>query len=377
MNVIIWGANHNNTLGLVRSLGEANHHVCLLLYKSRINYVSKSKYVSELFYVNSNVPIVDQIICICQRLYSKPVVFTTSDDDAAYIIDHQKELLPYCFFENGGMTSYNLNKYRDKDKECRLAIECGFSTPRTWLIESPEGNDDIFPYPLLTKANNSINGGKSVLRIVNNLDELKHHLASIPAENYPIQIQEFIDKDYELMLLGCSLNGGETVLSPVAQRKIRFYPQINSKGSFSYSIDPSKDEKLIDLQKKVKTYLNTINYTGLFSAEFVYKYGTYYFLEINLRNDGTSYISTKSGYNLPNILCKFFEKGEFSCPACFKKCYYMVNMADIRHVFEGKLSLWAWWKDFRKTTCYSHYNKIDKKPYFWFVFSLFYEKLIK
>lgn len=43
-----------------------------------------------------------------------------------------------------------------------------------------------------------------------------------------------------------------------------------------------------------------IGYEGIFSAEFMIdKDGKYWFLEINLRNSGWSYASTKLGMNLP------------------------------------------------------------------------------
>ena len=53
MNTIVFGSNHNNTLGLVWSLGEAGHNVYLILLDSRINYVDKTRYVKNCVYVDS------------------------------------------------------------------------------------------------------------------------------------------------------------------------------------------------------------------------------------------------------------------------------------------------------------------------------------
>lgn len=55
MNAIVLGANHNNALGLVRSLGETNNKVYLLLYKDIINFVALSKYVTNCFFVDTHI----------------------------------------------------------------------------------------------------------------------------------------------------------------------------------------------------------------------------------------------------------------------------------------------------------------------------------
>lgn len=373
MNTIVLGANHNNALGLVRSLGESNNKVYVLLYKDFINYVALSKYVTKCYYIDRQHSKVEQIINICKTLESKPLLFSTSDEDATYINDNASLLAPYCFFEGG----IDINKYRNKDASNIIAKQCGLCIPKTHVLQSCEQTISDIAIPAIIKANNSIKGGKSLLHRIDNLEQLYTSLKNIPSDCYPVQVQEYIKKEYELMLLGCSLSEGTIVFCPVAQRKYRFYPNEYNAGSFSCSINPTSDQKLISLQEKVSQYMKRIKYTGLFSAEFVYKDGVYYFCEINLRNDGTSYIATKSGYNLPNILCNFYNNGNTNLIGTFSSSHYMVNISDFGNVLKKRISIWTWIKDFGLANCYSHYNKRDIIPYIGFLLSFIIKKILK
>lgn len=371
MEVLIWGANHNNTLGLVRSLGEMNHIVYVLLFKDTINFVAFSRYVKKVYFASHDDSIDAQIISICKRLKNKPLLLCTSDETAAYVNDHAEELKAYCFFESGN----DINKYRNKDVGNELAIRCGLQIPQTWVLQSKSAPVEGMQFPIILKANNSTRGGKTFLQKINDAGSLKTVLSIIPDDCYPIQLQKYIKKEYEMMLLGCSLAGGTVVHIPVAQRKFRFFPNEYNAGSFSHSVNPNNSIQLVSLQKKVSEYLKAIEYTGLFSAEFVYEKGVYYFLEINLRNDGTSYLSTKSGFNLPHMLCEFFEKGKTELIGDFSENFYMANISDFGNVLNKRLSFWTWLKDVTRADCFSHYNRNDVLPYFGFLLSFFIKKI--
>jgi predicted ATP-grasp superfamily ATP-dependent carboligase len=371
MEVLVWGASHNNTLGLVRSLGEMKHIVYVLLFKDTINFVAFSRYVEKVFFTNHDEEIDAQIISICKRLKTKPLLLCTSDETATYINNHAAELKPYCFFESGN----DINKYRNKDVGNELAIRCGLQIPQTWVLQSKSVPVEGIQFPLILKANNSTKGGKAFLQKINDPESLVSVLSIIPDDCYPVQLQKYIKKEYEMMLLGCSLAGGTVVHIPVAQRKFRFFPNEYNAGSFSHSVNPNSSIQLVSLQKRVSEYLEAIEYTGLFSAEFVYEKGVYYFLEINLRNDGTSYLSTKSGFNLPHMLCEFFEKGKTEIVGNFSESFYMANISDFGNVINKRLSLWTWLKDVKRADCFSHYNRKDVLPYFGFLLSFIIKKI--
>lgn len=371
METIVLGANHNNTLGLIWSLGEAGHNVTLLLYKHGNNYVAKSKYIKKCFFLDAERDdTISCLISVSKALENKPVVFVSSDNDAALLNDHFEELHPYCFFECG-KTDGSVNIFRDKDAENGLAQKCGFLLPKNIVLSNKEEIHTIkLSFPIIIKANNSIHGGKTAMLKCDTLHDAEEFVLSLPDSYFPLQVQEFIDKDYEIMILGCSLDGGEKVLCPIANRKIRQYPNPSGLVSYSESIAVRHHKDLEQLSEMIAKYLKEIYYTGLFSAEFLYYKEQYYFLEINLRNDGTSWLSTCSGYNLPDIVCHGLTGKEYLKENFYRKRYYMNIVADFHYVKDGSISLLKWLKLFNKQTCYSHLNFRDIRPFLYYVGSL-------
>ena len=290
---------------------------------------------------------------------SKPAVFVSGDKDAILLNEHYKELSDYCFFE-GGMPDGSVNKWRDKDEGNKLARKCGFTIPKTVIVNNANECEAItFDYPIFIKANNSVHGGKSAMRKCETKGEALDFVNGLGEGCFPLQVQEFIEKEYELMFLGCSLYGGKRVICPIANRKIRQYPKPAGLVSYSESIAVRHHEELEELAEKVSLYLKEIEYTGNFSAEFLYKNGVYYFLEINLRNDGTSYISTASGYNLPDMVCRSFTDENVTDEGCvFTRKYYMNAYADVHYVLDGTVNPIEWIKEY-KSAVQSHKNPKD------------------
>ncbi|MBQ6751455.1 MAG: hypothetical protein IJR02_11925 [Bacteroidaceae bacterium] len=364
MTALVYGENHNNTLGLVRSLGEAGHQVILLLMRRKINYVDKSRYVNRTIYLDAKSNVISAIKKIASDIKEKPVLFTTGDGEASLVDSHFEELSEYVIPE-GGYKNNDINRYRDKKVSNKLAAEIGFDLPHTWIVTNPNFPPKDITFPVFVKANNSIHGGKSVQGIYKNREELNEWLSTLPKDDFPMQVQEYIDKDYEIMLQGCSINHGKKVISEVANRKVRFYPHIYSAGSYSYSVQVEGNKDLMYLRGLVTRYLENVGYSGLFSAEFLYSKGRYFFLEINFRNDGTAYLSTACGYNLSDIYCRSL-KGKIIEKMDYKQQSYMNMIADLHHI--GKhISFSEWFKQFRNTHCFSHYNQRDITPYLFYL----------
>lgn len=371
MNVIVLGTNHYNTLGLVWSLGEAGHDITLLLYECNDSFVDKSKYIHKTIIIHkNNDDVVDIIRGIAPLMNQRPVVFVTNDNDAAMLNERFDELSEVCFFE-GGRPDGSINQYRNKDRAEQLAVKCGFVIPNTSILMSLEVLDtEKLSYPLLVKANNSIHGGKAAMRKCDSSTDAERFISTLPTEYFPIQIQEYINKEYEVMLLGCSLYGGTRVICPVANKKHRHFPEPTGLGSYSESLDVAQNEDLQQLASKVAVYMQKIGYTGLFSAEFLYRSGQYYFLEVNLRNDGTSWLSTCSGFNLPDMVCRAFVDSDVSADSCrFVRTEFMNIKADFNHVRSGRIKLGRWLNQLRKCTSYSHYNKCDVYPFWIYIWT--------
>lgn len=367
MNTIVLGNNHNNTLGLIWSLHEGGHKVTLLLYNEKNNYLSKSTYVDKTYFINEVDDVIGLIKSVAQTMDSKPVVFVSGDKESTLLNEHYSELTDYCFFE-GGRPDGSINHWRNKDEGNKLASKCGFTIPQTMVVSTSDEIETLsLEYPIFIKANNSVHGGKSAMRKCETKKKAIEFVNGLEKDNFPLQVQEFIDKEYELMLLGCSLYGGKRVFCPIANRKFRQYPEPAGLVSYSESLAVRHHKELVDLSDKVSLYLKDIEYTGNFSAEFLYKDGVFYFLEINLRNDGTSYLSTASGYNLPDMVCRSFTDENVTDEGCvFTKKYYMNAYADIHYVLDGTVNPIEWIKEYR-TAVQSHKNPKDTPPYYQYI----------
>ena len=88
----------------------------------------------------------------------------------------------------------------------------------------------------------------------------------------------------------------------------------------SYSCLSSEIPSQLGNFDKIKDFVRAIGYKGLFSVEFMITKDKAYFLEINLRNDGTCYITTQAGVNMPAIwACCALALDSAKLPRTFKR----------------------------------------------------------
>lgn len=374
MNVILLAENHYNALGLVRSLGEANHTIFLILKKCKINFVSKSRYITSCYYINNVSELKELLVSLYSHIASKPVLVVSTEEYADFVDANYSFLQNFCYTEGGGFDN-SLVQYRKKSYANHLAKKCGLTIPQSWMLYNRNELSQEFSFPVLVKADKSVKGWKNAMKKCNDKLELQHHLNSLDDSLFPLQVQQYVEKEYEMMIQGVSLNGGSQVYIPVGHRKIRFYPTEYSLGSYSESFLVSDNLDTRYLSECIESFVKSIHYTGLFSAEFLYSKGIYYFLETNLRNDATSIVSTRCGYNLVDTLCNSFL-GKFTAfqYVKYKKSFYMYIIADFHHVLSGKISLKRWIHQLMLVRAFSYFDKSDIVPFFYYLLSVIISK---
>ncbi len=370
MNAIVFGHNGVNATGLVRSLGRKGHHVYVILHSDLVNFTATSKYVKRVWFVESESEWLETIKSACKEIGGLIAFFSAGDDEAKFINLHQEELEGLCVVE-GVLDKEIKHLYFQKNYIYKLAKEAGLQLINTYVLNnSQEPLPNTIDYPVMVKALDSTMGGKEVMNVCGTRDELTAHINDVEVDFFPIQLQPFIKKEKEIMLQGCSLRHGQQVLIPVCFIKTRFCGCGDGYGSYGYSTDSSKDKNLLSISQKISNIISKIGYQGLFSAEFLYAHGQYLFLEINFRNDGTSIVSTESGFNLPDIYCKSVESS-FSYEIgdnTFHKIYYMCE-DDFKHVFHGDISMLEWIKDALRRNCYWYMtDRDDWKPLLSYVY---------
>jgi hypothetical protein len=223
-------------------------------------------------------------------------------------------------------------------------------------------------------------GSKDDIKIVNEKEELKQFYQKKNISNY--LFQEYLDKEFEFQLIGCSLNGGEEVIIPGYSKIFRSAYNTNT-GFLEYKLSNSLDKELnIDLDK-CKRLIKKCKYTGLFSMEFIKtKEQINYFLEINFRNDGNAYAVTAAGVNLPYIFVSHFTKKIKMNNALQqnRKIIVMPEFVDFGQVIQHNISFFTWLKDVGRTDCFLVYDKKDLRPFlseFCIMIRMVFRKIVK
>lgn len=373
-NIIIIGGLHHNTLGVIRSLGEdgikSNNMIIVLIGKNinKKNIISKSKYTSEenIAYLDSDSEIVSWMLEHKQKMKSSCVI-CCSDGSAEVVIKNHKLLKDYYLIPGLNM---NVEQLMDKSVQNEIANKVGMNIPKN-IIVSMDQSFEWNLFPCITKPIKSVEGGgKADIHIINTNDELKEVLPTISAKH--IEIQQYVDKEIEYQLIGCSLNAGETIIIPGFTTILRQPPNTNT-GYLKYS----PISKLNYDKKAVEDFIKEIGYSGLFSVEFIRdKEGIDYFLEINMRNDGNAYCVKCAGVNLPFIWCASLLGKDITKlkKDIIKSVYFIPDFIDAKMGIES-VGFIKWVYQFFAAKSHSLYSVRDMKP-FLFVFKEYLSILI-
>ncbi|MDO4738304.1 MAG: ATP-grasp domain-containing protein [Bacteroidales bacterium] len=336
VDVVIVGGTHPNTLSMVRAMGMQGINVDVILFekKEKDSYVLVSKYIEHSCVVQN----AEEAVEILKKEYPDAITIVCSDDVAA-LLDEK--------------TAY----YMDKQRQVEIAYEVGMSVPLSKLICIDKNDNDFDSYPCIVKPLESIHGGKRV-DVCKNFLELKNALCGY-GKGDKVLVQQFIKRDYEIVIDGVALTNGDVVI-PGYVRKHR-----DVKGGTAYATTYPISMLPQSLVRQVKLMVKTIGYEGMFGMEFIVCNDEYYFIEMNLRNDATTYALAVAGVNIPYIY-RLFKLGKdytVETKREVRKINAMMEIRDITFALNGKVSLWQWLKDLRGCECRYYYNKYDKAPY--------------
>lgn len=360
--IVIGGGSHHNALGVIRALGERGYGIEFIsIGDVRKHYVSSSRYVNK-YVVLSDVKELAAYMLYRQAPTDgrKEIVISCADAVTEHLNTfHDRLSMRYVFPgvpEEGRMVDL-----MDKTTMIAMAAKRGVYAPLVWTL--PDDKDKI-TFPCITKSHiSSHGGGKSDIVICRNSKQLD---AFLKENTDDIFVQSYIEKEEEVQFIGCSLNNGEEVIIPGMSKIIRSQPNTNT-GLLEYGpIAPF----YYDTVEKAKKIIKDCCYSGLFSFEIMKGHdNNVWFLEINFRNDGNAWCTTKAGVNLPVIWVKSClgedYQDEMRVP---KRILMMPEFQDIKLVLQKKISLRRWLKDWERTDYFMEYDKNDPRPFWQYIF---------
>lgn len=356
--IIVIGGDHHNTLGVIRSLGEKRLRPdALIVSPDGETFVGRSKYISKLHIVRRNEDIVPYLINNVKSDSEKTVVICCHDTSSSEIDLHADELRPWFILpgaEKQGHITYLMNKKVMSE----LAVECGLKIPFALYPEHIPLHVDENEFPYIAKPLISKNGRKNDIRVCTDLSELNDAVKNIGIGN--VQLQQFVDKDFEYQLIGCSTD--KEVFIPGVSHILR--PCKGSNTSF-LRYEPLAPD-FCDVER-CKEFVRRTGYKGLFSLEFLRdKNGYDYFMEINFRNDGNAICVTAAGINLPYIWYLFCIGKDYSKEMNQKvsSVYVMPDSAELKLLLTGKINFFEYVGDLIKTNRFMEFDRKDLRP-FW------------
>ena len=354
---VVLGDWHFNSLGVVRSLGEAGVPVYFLNF-SDFSYAENSKYTKHTYRVTTEDDVMQTLGTIAQAHSGKGVLFPCSDA-AALMLDRMHEALQAHFIVPHAAS--HLEEYMEKDRMCRLACEAGFRVPDSLVVyEETLLSLAQKAYPVILKPLASVDGMKADIRICKTGAEAAETARSLFDAGYQrLLAQQFVASDDEKMTeyIGCKVKG-EPVLLFGQLEKIREYPIHRGSTSFARLTEAIT---YIDPQA-LDRFLDGVGFEGLFDLEIKVADDKAWFIEINFRNGAPAYAYTAAGFNIPYAW--FCKMTGLPCPEIgIRPLLLMSERDDLNHVTGKSISVFRWLKDVRQTDVFMVFNRQDSAPF--------------
>ena len=359
VNITVVGGDHYNTYGIVRSLGEKGlySNVVILGTTKQKSFVVRSKYIKHAVGFQNPSDSIDAILQLAEP--GDNILICCSDEAEELILDNQSKLkdkyiLPVC------KDVERMHLLMSKSYISKLASDCGMSIPKTWTILNRK-IPVLIEFPCITKPETSTSGSKEDIVVCYNMQELST-IVNDPHRCSNFVVQQYIDFEKEISILGAVLMDGTVVFSGCID-KIRTC--MIGTSSFAKMVDNSI---LGNTMQYIEALLKKSGYRGLFSAEFLLKEDVYYFLEVNFRNDGNTYVATAAGINLPYLwINSYFHLNKEDIPHGKYPCFFMLDIEDFLAIRRNRISFSEWRKNLHTANTCLVYNKMDRKPFFIFL----------
>ena len=353
--VLMFGPDNSHALGVVRELAAANIDFEFLVQGKAQKCATKSRYCRKFREFASYDDALDYAIKNYGNAFHKAILLAMGDLIAEKF-DNRYSELSKLFYLSGTKQQGLLTKFDDKNLMCEKARVHGFSVPYTKEYKLGDDLSDV-PYPCIIKPNIVNSRGEFKTKILQNKEEFDSFKRYLSPQNSYV-IQQYISKEYDLLVYGCRMKDGSVVLSGTYY-KDRWSDDGGASHGYVIAEIPDYCNR-----KGIASFLADIDYYGLFSVEYGLEKGVAYFYEFNLRNDGTTNVFFGGGANLPAAWAFDCADIEFDGATKVDGKRYVINETlDQINIIKGVVSKEQWKKDYAQATIFYFYDKDDIEPW--------------
>lgn len=355
--IIIWSIDGFNTLALIRQAGKVGNDVFFVV-KGHANFAVKSKYCNGYVETETVEEGYNYLMQNYQQEEYKPIVLICSEDVLVFADRHKEEMEQFFILPVAAQKG-TICKYIDKNTMTELAEQIGIPCPVSRRVCWDSDISGV-EYPCLLKPSHEKPGhyNEFKFKICKTKRQLKRALKFVRHDSEFI-LQQYIPAKNELLVYGSRMWDGNTVIAGASIKD-----RSNDTGATSHGYLIGDVPEIVDVEK-IKTFVDTLDYHGLFSVE----YGVYndqaYFFEINFRNDGTSHFFYQAGANIPLAYVYSCAGLDYNLvPTKVKeKTWYIDELYDVENVVIGKISKKQWKQDMQQATSFKYYDEEDMLPY--------------
>lgn len=351
-------------------MGIAGYRCIALVFGLKTGYVKSSKFTDTVISASSAQECIEKLLDTDLGKNERLVIIAGCDTAALTLEKNSSRLNARFLFEYA--SNFSLDYLAKKENQVRLAEESGFNVPKFWNLKDTKTIPEDVCYPCLIKPLVSCEGSKSDIRVCKSKQELELNLNNLQHTNN-VLLQQYIDRDYEISILGCGLSNGECLI-PAVEYKLTLFPKYVGLECLA-NIQKLTDVEIITC---IRNLIKSIGHVGLFSVEMMHckTDNKYYFTEINLRNDGAEAFITKYGANLPLNRVEDMMGVNLTLQTEEHPGYYIWDMRHLKSLLYSDISIRTWLKEIRMSNGFLTYLKDDKKPFFRQYIYMF-EKLLK
>ena len=374
IDAVVIGNEHYNTLGLIRSVGEAGYRCHYIEIGNNGYYVKHSKYITSYYHCNEDLEIIHIIKQITMSSDGKCCVFPASDR-IALLLDKHYQVFSECYNPNA---EGKVGNYLEKSLMAQIAEKSELKVPKELVIDLKKDLNLVLKewriFPCILKPNVSLRGKKNHITIARNTKEFHNVCLSFIEKGYDeVLVQEFLDGEDKktIEVIGCSVNG-EILFQSTPFVKLREYPTINGSTSYAEFV-PGYLNKYTSAIVKMLQYTR---FSGLFDLEFIEVNGNLFFIEMNFRNGAPGYALTDAGVNLPKIWIEGMGKKVFFDTNIKLVGRLMAEHLDFLHVVKKEVSVKQWISEYRSCEHKMFFIKTDKKPMIYYIIKKIVGRLI-